>query len=142
MGPLTTTSAATALLTDVVVHTDTRCADKVTFSFNGGVAGYDVSYKPGPFHDAGSGALHAVSGSAFVVVRFHPAWIADFSRPSAPLTYHGPKSIHPAGTLHVKDLELVDAFEGYVTWVIGVDSQRPLTVTSNASLPAVVVAVG
>ncbi len=129
-------------MTDLVVQTD--CADKVTFSFDvhTGVPGYDIAYKAGPFHDAGTGAVHPVSGQAFVVVRLHTAWIADFARPSAPPTYRGPRSIHPSGTVHVRDVELVEAFEGYVTWVIGLDGQRPLAVTATESPPGLAVTVG
>jgi hypothetical protein len=101
-----------------------------------------VAYKPGPFHDAGSGNAHPVSGTAFVVVRLHTAWIVDFGQPSAPLTYHGPKSVRPTGVAHVQDVELTDAFEGYVAWVVGLDSPRPLTVATTASPPTLVVTIG
>jgi hypothetical protein len=130
-------------MTDLTV-TRAWCADEITFSFKpgAGAPGYEVGYKPGPFRDAGSGNAHPVSGNAFVVVRLHTAWIADFGQPSAPLTYHGPKSIHPTGVAHVQDVELTDAFEGYVTWVVGLDSQRPLTVATTPSPPALVLTIG
>jgi hypothetical protein len=130
-------------MTDLTVQA-AGCADTVTFSFKPGTGapGYDVRYKPGPFSDAGSGNAHTVAGATFVVVRFNPAWIADFGQPSAPLTYRGPKSIHPTGVAHVQDLELIEAFEGYVAWVVGLDSNRPLTVTTTASPPSLVLTVG
>jgi hypothetical protein len=142
-GPFAAASAATALMTDLAAQR-AGCAGKVTFSFKTGTGapGYDIAYKPGPFRDAGSGMAHAVAGNAFVVVRLHPAWIADFNQPSAPLTYTGPKSIKPAGVPHVQDLELIEAFEGYVTWAIGLDSQRPLTVATTSSPPSLVLTFG
>jgi hypothetical protein len=143
-GPLAATGSATVLMTDLVVQ-GAGCADKVTFTFKpgAGAPGYEVAYKPGPFRDAGSGNTHPVSGAAFVVVRLHPAWIADFGQPSAPLTYLGPKSIlHPPGAIHVQDLELTEAFEGYVTWVVGLDSMRSLTVAASASPPSLVFTIG
>jgi hypothetical protein len=105
-GPFTATGSSTSLLTDVVTAA-AGCADTVTFTFRPGAApGYEISSKPGPFQDAGSGNPHPVSGNAFVVVRFHPAAIADFMQPSAPPSYTGPKSIHPTGVAHVTDVEL------------------------------------
>jgi hypothetical protein len=141
-GPFTAAGSATSLMTDVVTAA-AGCADTVTFTFRPGPApGYDVSYKPGPFQDAGSGNPHPVSGNAFVVVRFHPAAIADFAQPSAPLTYTGPRSIHPTGVAHVQDLEMTEAFEGYVTWVIGLDAQRPMKAVASASPTSLVITLG
>lgn len=140
--PATATGTATVYLTDVLVAA-AGCADTVTFTFRSGPApGYDVSYKPGPFQDAGSGAPHPVSGNAFVVVRLHPAAIADFSQPSAPLSYSGPRSIHPTGVAHVQALEMTEAVEGYITWVIGLDAQRPMKVTVTASPTSLAVTIG
>jgi hypothetical protein len=140
--PVTAPGSATVYLTDVLVAA-AGCADTVTFTFRPGPApGYDVSYKPGPFQDAGSGAPHPVSGNAFVAVRLHPAAMADFSQPSAPLTYSGPRSIHPTGVAHVQDLEMTEAFEGYITWVIGLDAQRPMKVVAKASPTSLAVTIG
>lgn len=149
--PGATTEQQTPPSTDVVRLTglttaSRHCGDDVTFIFRGTpaaiVPGYDVRSGTPPFRDSGEGRVHAVQGDAFLVVRFDRASITDFTNPSAPLTYTGPTSLHPTGLAHVRDVELLDATEGVLSWVIGLDAPRPFRVDTATTPGAVTVAVG
>ncbi len=79
---------------DVTTATD-GCDDTITFTFLPSTApapSYVVDYADGPFTDT-AGRTVKPAGSVFLRVRFQPAWIADLSQPSAPLTYTGPRAI-------------------------------------------------
>jgi hypothetical protein len=110
------------------------CVDVLTFAFRGSTAvmpSYQISYEPGPFLNT-AGQEVRPAGTAFLKIRFTPAWIVDVSQPGAPLTYAGPKSITPVGTNFVRGLELFDAYEAVVGWVVGIDGRRPFTVAPGA----------
>lgn len=133
------------LLSEVVVDSADGCVDVVTFSFltdPDEQPGYTVEYQPGPFAQSGSGTPVPVEGEAFLVVRFFPAAIADLGQEMAPLTYTGPDTLTPTATRHVRQLRLVDTFEGYVTWVIGLDAQVGFDVTASVAPPDLVIAIG
>lgn len=137
--------SSTMLLRDVVVDSPDGCVDVVRFTFlptPDERPGYTVEYQPGPFAQSGSGAPVPVEGEAFLVVRFFPAAIADLAQDMAPLTYTGPDTLDPTTTRHVQQLRLVDTFEGYVTWVIGLDARVGFDVTTSAGPPNLVVAIG
>lgn len=133
--------AVDQLLSDVTTATD-GCTDTVTFTFQPNAApmpGYQVEYADPPFsNSAGQGVTP--SGTAFLKVRFIPAWIADLNQESAPLTYTGPRAMTPAGLHSVRGLALYDASEAVVAWVIGLDGRRPFAV--EASSAKVVLRIG
>jgi hypothetical protein len=79
-----------------------------------------------------SGAPVTVSGSAFVRLRCEPAYGYDFA--SGKPTYTGPKQITASGTQHVRELVQTGDFEGVLTWIIGLDAQRPFA-AATASVP-------
>lgn len=90
-----------------------------------------------PFSMAGSGAPVTVAGHRFIAVTFRGMAIADAQgNPS----YTGPADIKPSA-LAVRELRLVDDFEGIVTWIVGVEGPGCVTVTRLTSPARVVVAV-
>lgn len=126
-------ASETQYLTDVTAVAN-GCVDVVTFTFRSSVAAapsYQIAYEPGPFRNT-AGQEVRPAGTAFLKIRFEPAWIADLSREDAPETYTGPKAITPTGTQFVRGLSLYDASEGVVAWVAGVDGQRPFRVEPTA----------
>jgi hypothetical protein len=134
-------ASETQYLTDVTAVRD-GCTDTITFTFRPSAAvapSYQVAYEPGPFYNS-AGEVVQVAGTAFLKIRFEPAWIADLSQESAPLTYTGPRVITPVGLNTVHGLALFDASEGVVAWVAGVDGQRPFRVEPSAG--QVVVTLG
>lgn len=146
----TGTEQQTPPSTDVVYLTDlttsvTHCGDVVTFAFRAtpgaAVPGYDVKYASPPFRDSGEGRVHPVEGNAFLLVRFDRAAIVDFTNTSAPKTYNGPTSIHPSGLAHVRDIEILDATEGVLSWVVGLDSQQGFRVDTTTRPGAVTLSI-
>jgi hypothetical protein len=131
----------TQYLTDVTTATD-GCVDSITFTFRPSAApapSYRVEYASGPFTNS-AGETITPEGTVFMRVRFEPAWIADLTMESAPLTYTGPRVITPTGLKSVRGIALYEATEGVVGWVVGLDAERPFTVDATAG--TVVVKVG
>jgi hypothetical protein len=135
----TTTPQQNALASEVQYLTDVTavsngCVDVLTFTFRGSTTvepSYQISYEPGPFTNTAGQAVRP-AGTAFLKIRFEPAWIADLSQEGAPKTYTGPTAITPAGTHVVRGLALYDANEAVVAWVAGIDGQRPFRVEPSA----------
>ena len=118
--------------------------DKIVFTFGpstGIPSGTDPTgeLKPTapPFSLGGSGADVTVAGHRFIAVTFRGMAIADEQgNPS----YTGPSDIKPTA-LAVRELRLVDDFEGVVTWIVGVDGPGCVAVTRLSSPNRIVVAV-
>jgi hypothetical protein len=133
--------AVAQLLTDVTTATD-GCTDTITFTFRPNAApmpGYQVQYADPPFTTT-AGQTVTPAGTAFLKIRFIPAWTVDFDQASAPLTYTGPRTLTPTGLHSVRGLALYDASEAVVGWVIGLDGRRPFAV--DASSAKVVLRIG
>lgn len=113
-------------------------------SGSGGKPGFGVRYEKGPFTDDPSGEPITVEGSSFLVVRFEPVHSADLSKPDAPETYTGPRTINPSGTAHIVQVREAGDFEGQMIWIIGLNKTRPFTarVTSSGSRIRLIVDVG
>jgi hypothetical protein len=90
-----------------------------------------------PFMLGGSGETVQVDGQRFVAVTFRGQAVADEQgNPS----YTGPSEIHP-NALAVRELRLVDNFEGVVTWLVGVDGPGCVAVSRLTGPDRIVVAV-
>lgn len=138
--------APTRLLTDVRVGVH-ECYERVTFEFkpqpgeSDGPVGWKAAYEPGPITEDGSGEKVPVKGTAFLVVTMS-ATGADLSQEAAPATYNGPTSLVAAGASRIQQVRRTGDFEGVLTWVIGVDKQRPFHVTTEDGPARVIVDVG
>jgi len=136
----------TRLLTDVRVGVH-DCYERVTFEFRprtGDAAGpvaWKAAYEPGPVTEDASGRTVPVKGGAFLVVHFS-AQGADLTKPDAPDTYTGPTSLEAAGATRIQQVRRTGDFEGVLTWVIGVDRQRPFHVGTQDDPARVVIDVG
>jgi hypothetical protein len=109
------------------------CSDRVVFGFREGPGpGYNVSYEPAATArlEDGSGNMIDVAGSAFLVVRLTPAMTAEIVGEEVRPTYTGPRRVAAAGSL-VREVVKTGDFEAMVTWVIGLDKERPFTVSSS-----------
>jgi hypothetical protein len=131
------TNATTALLTDV------RAArhegfDRIVFEFGNVLPGYDVRYVSGPVHEDGSGRVVPIAGSHVLQIRMDNALDADLTKPSAPLTYTGPRRLRP-GTPELVELARVGGFEGVLTWVAGLRDPVDFRVTTAARPPRLIV---
>jgi hypothetical protein len=139
-GPTSTpASTSVALLTDLRAAVHEGC-DRIVFQFrDGAVPGYSVEYKAGPFNKGESDEALEVQGHNYLVIRFDKAAGADLASPNALPTYTGPRSITNTGLTHVVEVVNSEDFEGILTWVVGLDSQRSFTVNTLSSPPRVVI---
>ncbi len=132
-------TTSTSLLTDVRAAVHDGC-DRIVFQFRDGAPpGYTVEYKAGPFNKGESNEALEVQGNNYLVVRFDKAAGADLATPNALPTYTGPRSITNTGLSHVVEVVNSEDFEGVLTWVVGLDSQRSFTVSTLSSPPRVVI---
>ncbi len=114
-----------------------ECSDRVIFSFREAAPGpgYNISYEPAETAKAedGSGNPIEIDGSAFLVVRLTPAMTAEIVGEQVQPSYTGPRKLTPAGTSFVRQVAKTGDFEAVVTWVIGLDEERPFTATASPS---------
>lgn len=127
---------AAALLTDVEVAGG-EGVDRVIFTFDAGIPGYDVAYIDPPVRQAGSGDQVEVQGAAFLEIRFEPASGVDLGGTLEP-TYTGPSEVRGDTTV-VTEVVRTGDFEANLTWVVGVDEKVPFRVTTDAASGQVVV---
>jgi hypothetical protein len=123
------------------------CYDRVTFELKpqegeaDGPVGWKAAYETGPITEDGSGHPVKMKGAAFLVVTM-TATGADLSEESAPATYTGPASIEAADTTRIQQVRRTGDFEAVLTWVIGLDKQRPFRVSTQDGPARVIVDVG
>lgn len=125
----------TMFLTDVEIEIE-DCVERVTFKFEESEPGpgYDVSYQPADVatKQDGSGNPIEIAGENFLVVRMFPAMTAEIEGEDVMQTYTGPSKIPaPAEAKMVREVTKTGDFEAQVTWVIGLDSEHPFTVTPS-----------
>ena len=127
----------TMYLTDVNVFTTLDCFDQVQFAFREAAPGpgYHISYQPAETakKQDGSGNPVEIDGSAFLVVRLTPAMGAEIVGEEVVPTYTGPRRIAGDGASFVREVVKTGDFEATVTWVIGLDEERPFTATASES---------
>jgi hypothetical protein len=129
---VSTGTVANAALLRAVKVDGSRCADRVLFDFTTKAntpPKCTIAYDQPPFTMDASGEPVTVAGSAFVRVRCEPAYGYDFE--SGQTTYTGPKRITATGTQHVREVVETGDFEGVLNWVIGLDAQRPFSVSTT-----------
>ena len=128
----TTPTSVAATATQVALLTDVQVGDGVvTFTFREGTPGADVGYVDPPITQDGSGNEIAVAGAAFLNVRMEPGSGVDLSGEEFEETYTGPERI--AGTGVIAEAVRTGDFEANLTWVIGLDEERPYRVEADAS---------
>lgn len=111
--------------------------DRVSFTFDGGVPGFDVGYIDPPVRQDGSGNVVAVDGVAFLEMRFAPAAGVDLGG-TLEQTYTGPGTV-TGDTRAVTEVVRTGDFEAIVTWVAGVDAEVPFRVETDPSAGTVTV---
>jgi hypothetical protein len=116
----------TMYLTDVSI-TSVNCARSVVFDLKPRAQGpgYRVSYEPAEtakVEDA-SGNPVEIAGDAFLVVKMMPAMTAKIDGDQVTRTYTGPNRL--PGTDPITEVVKTGDFESVVTWVIGLDRERP-----------------
>jgi len=130
-----------AVLADVTAVPLDPCIDRVRFRFAkvSHVPGYSVNVEPGPFVSE-DGQPIEVSGEEFFVVRFETATTIDWSSGEAVPLYTR-ESLRPSDTRRIREVRLVEAFEGVVQFVVGVDPGSVFVVKETLSPPALILRV-
>ncbi len=127
---------AAALLTDVEVS-GSDGVDRVTFTFDTDIPGYDVAYIDPPVRQDGSGNVVEVEGAAFLEIRMEPASGVDLGGTLEP-TYTGPAEVQ-GDTALVTEVVRTGDFEANLTWVVGVDEEVPYRVSADPAAGQIVV---
>jgi hypothetical protein len=129
-------NAETMYLTNVTLSS-TDCSDKVVFDFEEQAPGpgFDVSYQPASTAkvEDGSGNAVEIDGDAFLVVRLTPAMTAKIDGEQVTKTYTGPRRLPQDPDSGVRDVVKTGDFEAQVTWVIGLDEDRPFKIAATDS---------
>ena len=113
----------TALLETVVLGSDAG-VDAVAFTFRGmGIPKVDAEYVEEATAD-GSGDRVEVVGGAILQLRFEPAATHDLRGEVPEPVYEGPARVR-GGTTTVTEAVLGGAFEGVVTFFVGVREEAP-----------------
>ena len=108
--------------------------DRIVFEFaalpapSGVRATYTVSAATPPFTAGPSGQPLAVAGQSFVKVGFHNAYLQDPVNVPARAAYTGPQDLKPGLPL-LSEAVVSDAFEGSLTWVLGLNQKACWRVT-------------
>jgi hypothetical protein len=108
--------------------------DRIVFEFatlpapSGVGATYTVSAATPPFTAGASGQPLAVAGQSFVKVSFHNGYLQDPVNVPARATYTGPQDLKPGLPL-LSEAVVSDAFEGSLTWVLGLNQKACWRVT-------------
>jgi hypothetical protein len=124
---MASTASGVALLTDVQVDDGV-----VTLVFRDEVPGFDVQYVEPPITQDGSGEEVHVDGSAFLSVRMEPASGVNLSGEDFEETYTGPDRI--PGQDPITEVVRTGDFEAVLSWVVGLDEQRPYRVEVDGSM--------
>lgn len=107
-----------ALIADVAVARH-EGYDRVVWTFENGVPGYEVGYVEGPLTEDPSGEPITVEGAAHIQVRMEPASIVDLSGPEYREVYTGPATVD-GDTPEITEVVRTGDFEAVSTWVLGV----------------------
>lgn len=104
-----------------------ECFERVVIELQGEgeLPGYWVRYEADPVLDSPRGEPVDVAGAATLVVSLG-VWMVGIDGSG----YAGPREFVPDNVEHIAELELIEDFEGQSAWAIGLDAQRPFTVST------------
>ena len=96
----------------------------------GGMPGYWVRYATGPvaLGQTDDQFVH-LAGNAVLLVTMS-SWMSTYDEQARPVGYSGPTDIHPTNVRTIKELYLIDNWEGVATWAVGLDRLRNFTVST------------
>jgi hypothetical protein len=87
-----------------------------------GFPGYFVRYATGPITESPSDLPVTIEGSEVLLVSLG-SWMTFEDT-----GYTGPSQVFPSNVSHIKELRLIENFEGMTTWAIGLDAKRSFEV--------------
>jgi hypothetical protein len=112
------------------IRTGTQpCSERVVIELqpseiptSAGFPGYFVRYADGPVTESPSDLPVTIEGSEVLLISFGSWMTFEDSG------YTGPSQIFPTNVSHIKELRLIENFEGMTTWAIGLDAKRSFEV--------------
>jgi hypothetical protein len=112
------------------------CVERVVLELQGTgtFPGYRVEYVDDPVKLSPSDLEVDISGDATLVLSVG-AWMTTMEGDG----YDGPARIEPTNVEHIRELRLIENFEGMHQWAIGLDRQRPFEVTTLTDPPRIVI---
>lgn len=94
----------------------------------GGMPGWLVRYTDDPITLGQSDDLFVeLDGDADLLITMN-AWMTGFDENGDPVGYDGPTDIRPTDTTVIRELRLIDDFEGQHTWAVGLDARHDVRV--------------
>lgn len=104
-----------------------ECFERVVLELQGAgeLPGYRVRYEADPILKSPSDLPTDVAGDATLVLSFG-AWMTNPDGSG----YGGPTEFVPTNVVNIKELELIENFEGQSAWAIGLDRQRGFAVST------------
>ena len=113
------------------------CSAIVNFAFEPQAPGpgFEVSYQPADTAqiEDGSGNRVEVAGNAFLVVKLMPAMTAKIDGDQVTKTYTGPSRVKSDVPSFIQEIVKTGDFESTVTWVIGLDRERPFKANAGTA---------
>ena len=131
--PASGTLGGLAVLQHVTATADSG-NDRIVFEFatlpapSGVGAAYTVSTATPPFTAGASGRPLTVAGHSFVSVSFHNGYLQDPVNTPPQATYTGSQDLKPGLPL-LTEAVVSDAFEGQLTWILGLQQKGCWQVT-------------
>jgi hypothetical protein len=104
-----------------------ECFERVVLELQGSgdLPGYQVQYVSDPVLESPSGNPTDIAGDATLVLSFG-AWMMNPDGSG----YTGPTEFVPTNVTNIRELELIENFEGQSAWAIGLDQQRGFVVST------------
>jgi hypothetical protein len=100
----------------------------------GEMPGYRVQYVDDPVKLSPSDMEVDIAGEATLVLSV-AVWMTTMEGEG----YDGPVQIIPTNVEHIDELRLIENFEGMHQWAIGLDRERPFSVSTLSDPPRIVV---
>ena len=115
---------------------DDACHERIVIELQGDgqFPGWTVAYVPGPVTLGESNETVEIAGNAILLVRMG-MWMQDMEFHG----YTGPTQIFPTNVDHIREMRMVDNWEGMTTWAIGLDDDYPFTVDVYDGPPRLVI---
>jgi hypothetical protein len=103
-----------------------ECVERIVLELagNGELPGYRVGYEADPIRLSPSDLTTDVAGDATLVLRLG-VWMPTMEGDG----YAGPTRFTPVEVAHLLEVVQLENFEGMTAWAVGVDRERPFTVT-------------
>ncbi|CAB4883265.1 unannotated protein [freshwater metagenome] len=117
------------------------CFERVVIELQPGVApipspfpGYWVRYATGPITLSPSDLPVTITGNAVLLISMG-SWMQTMEGAG----YQGPQQIFPTNVSHIRELRMIENYEGMMQWAVGLDAPRNFVVATLSNPPRLVI---